>query len=136
MPDIFRLFRQNRRHPDEEMPPMADVETPYELIMYSRSAGCPYVSLAKRVLKEEGVPYREIMIDRDPQARDLVVGWTGFQSVPTLVAALPGSNLPHSGDPEPLPQGSSPRGIHRGAMITEPSAEELRRWLRDNGFLA
>ena len=39
------------------------------LFLYSRSFGCPMVTLAQRVLADYGVPYREIHIDRDPQAR-------------------------------------------------------------------
>lgn len=116
-------------------PPMTPAQhPPYELLMYSRSFGCPFVTTAKRVLAEYQIAYREIMIDRDPAARERVVAWTGFQSVPTLVAARAGQLDPHT-EPPPLPTGSSPRGVHRGAMITEPNADELIAWLHDNGFL-
>lgn len=105
-----------------------------EIVMYSRTTGCPYMTLAKHVLDEEGLAYREIFIDQDMEARTRVLNWTGFLSVPTIVAANPGQDLPHT-EPNPLPRGYSPRGIHRGAMITEPSAAELKKWLGDQGFI-
>jgi glutaredoxin len=105
-----------------------------ELVMYSRTAGCPFVTLAKRVLEDYAVPYREIMIDRDFQARERVLAWTGFLSVPTLVIAEPGQVLPYE-EPEPLQPGTSPRGINRGAMITEPSIAQLEDWLQQHTFI-
>ena len=66
----------------------------YELVMYSRTRACPYVRAAKRVLERENVPYREIYIDEDSQAEQRVVDWTGFKSVPTIIVALPGEDLP------------------------------------------
>lgn len=103
--------------------------------MYSRSSGCPYVTLAKAVLRDYAVPYREIFIDRDHEARQRVLVWTGFLSVPTLVVSHNGDALPLS-EPAPLPRGASPRGIDRGAMITEPSLPQLTAWLQKHGFIA
>jgi len=106
----------------------------HELVMYSRSSSCPFVSLAKRVLDDYHVPYREIYIDREPAARQRVLDWTGFLSVPTLVVARSGEDLPY--EPQtPLPTGSSPRGIDRGTMITEPNADDFARWLQHHGFI-
>lgn len=107
---------------------------PTELVMYSRTYGCPYITTAKRILQQEDVAYREIFIDKDAQARARVLEWTGFLSVPTLIVAHEGDNLPLD-EPAPLPQGASPRGIDRGAMITEPSAEELRAWLQKHELI-
>lgn len=105
-----------------------------ELVMYARSSSCPFVTLAKRVLSDYAVPYREVHIDRDPDARARVLAWTGFLSVPTLVVANAGEVLPY--EPQlPLEPGSSPRGIDRGTMITEPSSEELAQWLLRHGFI-
>lgn len=109
--------------------------TAKDLIMYSRTSGCPFVTLAKRILDDCGIPYREIFIDQDAAARERVLRWTGFLSVPTLVAAPVGEVLPLV-EPPPLPPGSSPRGINRGAMITEPNADQLTQWLEQNGFLS
>jgi glutaredoxin len=105
-----------------------------ELIMYSRTTACPFVTLARRVLEQYGIVYREILIDRDSQARQRVLTWTGFLAVPTLVAARPGEILPYD-EPAPLPTGASPRGINRGAMITEPNIDQLTGWLQQHAFL-
>lgn len=105
-----------------------------ELIMYSRSYGCPFVTTARSVLLRFNVPYHEIHIDKDTKARDAVIAWTGFQSVPTLVVANQGETTPYT-QWEPLPAGTSPRGIDRGPMITEANAAELEVWLRKNGFI-
>jgi len=102
--------------------------------MYTRTAGCPFVSLAKRVLNDHGLSYREIFIDKDDEARERVLRWTGFLAVPTLIVARPGEVLPIE-EPEPLPKGASPRGINRGAMITEPGRDELNAWLLQHGFI-
>ncbi|MCD4685646.1 MAG: glutaredoxin family protein [Anaerolineae bacterium] len=107
----------------------------YELVMYSRTRSCPFVRAAKRVLDRENVPYREIFIDQDDQAKARVLEWTGYQSVPTIIVAQPGENLPYE-DPEPLVSGSSPRGVDRGTMITEPGERKLEDWLRKHGFIA
>ena len=106
-----------------------------ELVMYSRSYACPFVTTAKQVLQQKNIPYREIFIDQDPQARQQVLTWTGFLSVPTLIIAHPGENLPLE-EPKPLAPGSSPRGIDRGPMITEPNASQFEVWLLRNGFVA
>ncbi len=106
----------------------------YEIVMYSRTRSCPYTRIAKRTLERRGVPYREIDIDRDEEAARRVEAWTGFRSVPTLVVARPGEDVPYA-PPAPLPEGASPKGVDRGTMITEPLAGELIAWLRRNGFV-
>lgn len=104
------------------------------LVMYTRTAGCPFVTLAKRVLSDYGVPYHEVFIDKDNAAREHVLAWTGFASVPTLVVAHLGEMLPYE-SPLPLPAGASPRGINRGTMITEPNIEQLIGWLAQHDFI-
>jgi len=105
-----------------------------ELLMYSRSYGCPFVTIAKRVLQEHTIPYREFYIDKDEIAKQRVLEWTGFLSVPTLVVANLGEDLPYM-DFAPLPKGDSPRGIDRGPMLTEGNTEEVESWLRKHGFI-
>lgn len=105
-----------------------------ELVMYSRKSYCPYVNRAKRVLGQHRIAYREIPIDDDPVAEKRVVEWTGFKSVPTIIVARPGEDLPIE-PPAPLEPGVSPRNIDRGSMITEPGEEELLKWLRRHGFV-
>lgn len=111
------------------------MELVMELVMYTRTSGCPFVSLAKRVFNDYTVSFREVFIDKDPEARARVLNWTGFLAVPTLVVAQPGEILPYE-EPGPLAKGSSPRGVDRGAMITEPGYDQLVGWLRRHGFVA
>jgi glutaredoxin len=103
--------------------------------MYTRRMGCPFVTLAKRVLADYHVPYREVFIDQDQAARARVLEWTGFLSVPTLVISHDDSDLPYE-VPPPLPTGSSPRGINRGSMMTEPGESQLLDWLRQHHLLS
>ncbi|PJF22359.1 MAG: hypothetical protein CUN56_06385 [Phototrophicales bacterium] len=105
-----------------------------DLVMYSRSTGCPFVTLAKRVLDDYGIPYREIFIDEDMVARERVKHWTGFYSVPTLVIAYPGQDTPYE-PPADIDIGTSPRGVNRGTMITEPNIIELTEWLRQHELI-
>jgi glutaredoxin len=105
-----------------------------ELVMYSRTTPCPFVSLARRVLDREGVPYRELYIDREKENEHRVVTWTGFMSVPTLVIANLGEDLPYE-EPSFLAKGATPRGVNRGSMLTEPSEDQLISWLEQHGLL-
>ncbi len=105
-----------------------------EIIVYSRTYGCPYVRVAKRVFERYQVEYREIMVNHVLQAKQRVRDWTGYESVPTIVIAEPGKDLPYE-LPAPLPKGASPRGVNRGSMITEPSEEQLTDWLRQHGLI-
>jgi glutaredoxin len=106
----------------------------YELVMYSRTRSCPYVRAAKRVLDREHIPYREIFIDEDPAAEQRVVAWTGYKSVPTIIVARLGEDLPYQA-PVPLEPGASPKGIDRGSMITEPGEAKLEDWLKKHEFM-
>lgn len=105
-----------------------------ELVMYSRTFGCPFISIAKKTLSEYNVSFREIFIDKDEKARQDVLAWTGFLSVPTLVVANQGDDLPYKA-PADLMKGKSPRGINRGTIITEASRDELVAWLAQHGFI-
>jgi len=105
-----------------------------ELVMYSRTFGCPYVSIAKKTLSEYNVSFREIYIDKDDKARQYVLNWTGFLSVPTLIVANIGEDLPYQ-PPSTLQKGASPRGVNRGSMITEASHDELIVWLIQHGLI-
>ena len=105
-----------------------------ELVMYSRTTGCPYVTTAKKVLMAYNVPYREIFIDKDPEAKQRVLDWTGFLSVPTMIIANIGEDLPCE-PVAPLEQGTSPRGIDRGVMLTEGNGKEVEAWLRKHGLV-
>lgn len=105
-----------------------------QLVMYSRSIPCPYVYIATTVLEQFDVPYEEVLIDVDEEALENVMNWTGFLSVPTLIVADADSVLPQT-PPAPLPKGRSPKGVHRGSMITEPNRHQLIVWLAEHGFI-
>ena len=46
---------------------------------------CPYCERAKQLLTAKGVPYEEIRIDQDPEARDLMIKESGGKrSVPQI----------------------------------------------------
>jgi glutaredoxin len=107
----------------------------HELVMYTRSRGCPFVMVAQGVLREHGIKYRTVNIDRDAEAEARLLEWVGFRSVPTLIVTAPGEVVPVT-PPAPLPEGTSPRGIDRGAMITEPKSAQLVEWLQKHGFVA
>ncbi len=106
-----------------------------ELVMYSRTSGCPYVTIAKKVLGDHQIPYREVFVDMDAAAKERLLDWVGFLSVPTLIVANVGEILPYEA-PAPLERGLSPRGIDRGSMLTEPNASQLKQWLAYHAFIA
>lgn len=104
------------------------------LLMYTRTAGCPFVTTAKRVLAEYNVPYTEIFTDQDALARQRLLDWVGFLSVPTLVIAEEGQLTPYE-EPAYLERGHTPRGINRGSMITEPNIDQLTEWLKQHHLI-
>jgi glutaredoxin len=106
-----------------------------ELVIYSRTLGCPGVHAVKRLLAVYEIAYRELYIDEDNAAREWLSNWVGFLSVPTLVMANAGENTPFE-EPAPLTNGQSPRGVDRGTVITEPTNDELAAWLRKYGLMA
>jgi glutaredoxin len=106
----------------------------HQLVIYVRSRSCPFVSTALTVLRRYEVPYREVNIDDDPVAKDRLLSWVGFLSVPTLVVTMPGQEEPIH-EPEALAKGQSPRGIDRGPMISEPGSQQLVEWLQKHGLL-
>lgn len=105
-----------------------------EIVVYTRSTYCPYQRKAERVFEKHGLSPRTILIDRSAEAEQRVVGWTGYRSVPTIIVARSGEDLPAE-PPAPLAWGHSPRGIDRGSMITEATEEQLEGWLAQHGFI-
>jgi glutaredoxin len=105
-----------------------------EIVMYVRRFYCPNVALARDILKRYSIPYREINIDHDPAMAARVKEWTHYLSVPTIIIANPGEDVPHT-DILPYPTDRPNRGYDRGPMITEPSNQELENWLHKHGFL-
>ena len=108
---------------------------PKTLIFINRTIGCPLATLARRVLEDYGVPFTERFYDTEPDVKSRLLQWTGFLSVPTIYVVDSDLNQPET-PPSPLEHGASPRGIDRGSMITEPSADQLLDWLVKHGFVA
>ena len=105
-----------------------------EIVMYVRRFYCPNVALARDVLKRYDISYREIDIDQDPEMAARVKAWTHYHSVPTIIIANPGEDVPYT-DFLPYPTNGSNKGYDRGPMITEPNNSQLENWLHKYGFL-
>lgn len=105
------------------------------LVFVNRTLGCPLSTLARQVLTDYGVSFVEHYYDTDPDVRARLLSWTGFLSVPTLYVANGDLTQPLT-PPEPLEAGTSPRGIDRGSMLTEPNADQLLAWLVKHGIVA
>lgn len=103
------------------------------LVVYT-STWCPNSRDTERALTEWGVQATFVNIRSDRAAAAKVRAWTGFESVPTAVIAEENSVEPFE-PPASLPEGTSPRGVDRGSMLTEASREELRAWLVKHGLL-
>ncbi len=104
-----------------------------ELVVYGRTYPCPDLTRAKRFLEANQITYRQINIDQDATAAAFVEHWVGHRSVPTVVVAHAGKVQPVE-EPAPPPPGRSARSVDRGTMITEPSDEALRGFLRRHGL--
>ena len=102
------------------------------LVVYVRSSSCPDVFRWRRWLQTHQLDYVEIDIDIDRDAHDRVLGWTGHQSVPTLVIA-DDHGLEPIADPSPL-LGGGPRAVDRGTMLTEPNPGQIEAFLERNGI--
>jgi hypothetical protein len=89
----------------------------------------------QRFLKANDISYRQINIDEDETALEIVERWVGHHSVPTVVVAHAGDVHPIV-DPVPVPSGRSTRSYDRGSMITEPSDDALRGFLRRHGLVS
>lgn len=96
---------------------------------------CPDCRDVQGALRAWGVSFVTVNIREDRSAAARVRGWTGFESVPTLVIADEEGNEPFE-PPAPLPPGRGPAGVDRGSLLTEPKRDQLRAWLVKNGLLA
>ena len=105
-----------------------------EIVMYVKGIYCPGVSLARDVMKRYKVPYREISISDDDAAADRVKEWTHHHSVPTIIIANAGEDIPYT-DFLARPTERTIKGYDRGPMITEPNNRDLENWLHKHGFL-
>lgn len=105
-----------------------------ELVMYGRTFACWDQTRAMSFLEKQRVSYRFVDIGRDAEAARRLQGWVGHLSVPTLVVAAPGTDMPLA-EPTPLRRGGRARGLDRGTLITEPNDQQLADFLRHHGLL-
>ncbi len=104
------------------------------LVVYTRATFCPDQVRARKLLADWNVPYEEINCSECPEALERIQGWNGHLGVPAIIVAEEGSVLPIA-EPDPRPVGRSTRNINRGTLITEPSEEGLREFLKQHGLL-
>ncbi len=103
------------------------------LVVYARSSFCPDVARWRRWVSEHPLEYVEFDIDRDDEAYQRVLAWTGHESVPTLVIA-PDDDIVPIEEPKPVPRGRGPRAIDRGTMLTEPNPGQIGPFLDRHGI--
>ena len=103
------------------------------LVVYARSSFCPDVARWRRWVSDHPLQYTELDIDRDSEAYEKVLAWTGHESVPTLVIA-PDDGLDPIEQPSPLPGGRGPRAVDRGTMLTEPNVGQIGPFLDRHGI--
>lgn len=102
------------------------------LLLYTRDRTCPDQALARQCLHDWGIAATEINISREPDAAHTLDELIGCLAVPTLVVA--DENDQPMEPPTPLGPYQSARNIDRGAVISEPSRDGLRRFLVKHGF--
>jgi len=113
---------------------MLGVEMAKRLVVYTRDVYCPDQTRVRQLLAEWGVAYQEINCSQDSEALERIRNWNGHLGVPTLVVAEEDSVLPIA-EPDPFPVGRSTRNVNRSTLISEPSEEGLREFLRQHGLL-
>ena len=104
------------------------------LVVYTRATYCPDQQRTRKLLAEWHVSYHEIDCSKDQEALERIRGWNGHLGVPAIVVAEEGSVLPFR-EPDAKPVGRSTRDYNRGTLITEPSEEGLRQFLKQHGLL-
>jgi hypothetical protein len=92
------------------------------LVVYTRDRTCPDQTLVRQCLKEWNLPVVEVNISHEADA------------VPTLLIA--GDDDQPIEPLTPLAAFQSVRNVDRGAVISEPSREGLRRFLQKHGLLS
>jgi glutaredoxin 3 len=60
------------------------MSSPVDIVIYTTRT-CPYCARAKELLREKNLPYEEIPVDGDPEARaEMVVRANGRTTVPQI----------------------------------------------------
>lgn len=56
-----------------------------QVLIYTKSFGCPYCERAKQLLSREGLAYQEIEVDKNPEALDeMIAKSAGRRTVPQI----------------------------------------------------
>ncbi len=105
------------------------------LVVYVRNTFCPDQVRARKLLADWKIPYQEINCSEDAEALERIQEWNGHLGVPNIIVAEEGSILPFA-EPDPRPVGRSTRNVNRGTLISEPSEDGLREFLKQHHFLA
>lgn len=94
--------------------------------------GCPYCKRAKNTLRENNVPFNEVLVDKSPSLRDAVVKATGRRTVPVIF--VNGQYIGGSDELEKLVSGGELQNLLEASpqklpeeltkMIEEPTEEE------------
>ncbi len=103
-----------------------------QLVMYTRERTCADQEQVRLLLKKFGVSAVEINITREPDAAEELLELIGCLAVPTLVV-VDEDDVP-LGLPAPMNPNQSVRNVDRGAVISEPSRDGLRRFLSKHGW--
>lgn len=104
-----------------------------EIVMYTRGGFCTDVVRAHRALQRWRLPYREINIRENSQARHRCLEWNRNLSMPVIVIARQGEDVPIE-PPLPLEPEQNPSDLDRGYLITEPGKQGLQSFLTRHGF--
>jgi hypothetical protein len=105
-----------------------------ELVLYHTSNSLDAAAQIIDVIRGFGLSFREVLVDRDPEAMGRVLYWTGKANVPTVVAAQPGRITPYA---EPQPVAPRTRRDHAdlGSLIAGPDRKQLEDWLIRQHFI-
>jgi len=106
-----------------------------EIVIYSQVRYSPFIALARDLLTRYKIPFREIDINTDYSLADRVKSWVGKISLPAIIVAAPGDDLPIE-PPLPLRSDQPTRGADCGSLIVQPNNQQLENWLHKHGFLA
>jgi glutaredoxin len=104
------------------------------LVVYTRDRTCPDQTLVRQCLKEWNLPVVEVNISHEADAAQHLDELIGCLAVPTLLIA--GDDDQPIEPLTPLAAFQSVRNVDRGAVISEPSREGLRRFLQKHGLLS
>ena len=104
-----------------------------QLLMFTRTGGCPDQAAARRYLDEFKLKPIELNISREAEAAEMLMELAGCLAIPTFVAA-DGNNQPIE-PPRPMEPYRSVRNVDRGSIISEPTRDGLRTFLIRHGFL-